>query len=42
MFSIGDKISHPMHGAGVITDIVERTIDNKNQSFILPLWFADQ
>ena len=35
MFSIGDKISHPMHGAGVITDIVERTIDNKNQSFYL-------
>ena len=27
MFSIGNKISHPMHGAGVVTDIVERTID---------------
>lgn len=35
MFSIGNKISHPMHGAGVVTDIVERTIDNKNQSFYL-------
>ena len=35
MFSIGDKISHPMHGAGVITDIVERMVDNKVQSFYL-------
>lgn len=35
MFSIGDKISHPMHGAGVITDIVERSIVNKMQPFYL-------
>lgn len=27
MFRIGDKIVHPLHGAGVIEDIVERTID---------------
>ena len=27
MFQIGDKIVHPLHGAGVIEDIVERTID---------------
>lgn len=27
MFSIGDQIVHPMHGAGVIADIVERKID---------------
>lgn len=27
MFQIGDKIVHPLHGAGVIEAIVERTID---------------
>ena len=27
MFLIGDRIVHPLHGAGVIEDIVERTID---------------
>lgn len=27
MFHIGDKIVHPLHGAGIIADIVERTID---------------
>ena len=27
MFEIGDRIVHPLHGAGVIEDIVERTID---------------
>ena len=27
MFHIGDQIVHPLHGAGVIEDIVERTID---------------
>ena len=27
MFQIGDKVVHPLHGAGVIEDIVERTID---------------
>ncbi len=26
MYSIGDKIVHPMHGAGVIEDIVEKCI----------------
>ena len=35
MFSIGDKISHPMHGAGVITDIVECPIGNDMQPFYL-------
>lgn len=25
MYSIGDKVAHPMHGAGVIDEIVERT-----------------
>ncbi len=27
MFLIGDRIVHPLHGAGTIEDIVERTID---------------
>ena len=27
MFQIGDKIVHPLHGAGVIEAVVERTID---------------
>ncbi|MCI7126299.1 MAG: CarD family transcriptional regulator [Agathobaculum sp.] len=27
MFQIGDQIVHPLHGAGVVQDIVERTID---------------
>ncbi|MCD7829635.1 MAG: CarD family transcriptional regulator [Clostridiales bacterium] len=27
MFQIGDQIVHPMHGAGVVDDIVERTVD---------------
>lgn len=27
MFRIGDKVVHPMHGAGIIEDVVERTID---------------
>lgn len=27
MFQIGDKLVHPLHGAGEIVDIVERTID---------------
>ena len=27
MFCVGDKIAHPMHGAGIIEDIVENKID---------------
>ncbi|MGI6181907.1 MAG: CarD family transcriptional regulator [Agathobaculum sp.] len=27
MFQIGDKIVHPLHGAGIIVDIVTRAID---------------
>lgn len=33
MFQIGDKIVHPMHGAGEITDIVERTIDDTSARY---------
>ncbi|MGI5978653.1 MAG: CarD family transcriptional regulator [Oscillospiraceae bacterium] len=27
MFSVGDRIAHPMHGAGVIDSIVKRKVD---------------
>ena len=33
MFQIGDKIVHPLHGAGVIEDIVERTIDGASAQY---------
>ena len=26
MFCIGDKVAHPMHGGGVITDIVREKV----------------
>lgn len=29
MFQIGDQIVHPMHGAGVVENIIERTIDGE-------------
>ncbi len=40
MFQIGDQIVHPMHGAGVVDDIVERTVDGavrKYYSLKLPV-----
>lgn len=33
MFQIGDKIVHPMHGAGVIDDIVDRKVNGVVRSF---------
>ncbi|MBR0311579.1 MAG: CarD family transcriptional regulator, partial [Oscillospiraceae bacterium] len=33
MYQIGDKIVHPMHGAGVIDSIVEERISGKQISF---------
>lgn len=33
MFQIGDKIVHPMHGAGVIDDIVERKVNGVTRSY---------
>lgn len=29
MFQIGDKVAHPMHGAGIISDIVEENISER-------------
>lgn len=33
MFSIGDRISHPMHGAGVIDGIEERKINGTSRQY---------
>jgi CarD family transcriptional regulator len=39
MYSIGDTVVHPLHGAGIIDDIEQRRIDGKLHSyyvFIIP------
>ena len=33
MFNIGDKVVHPLHGAGVIVSIDERAILDEKQSY---------
>ena len=33
MFQVGDKVVHPMHGAGVIDSIVEERIQGKTQAY---------
>lgn len=33
MFSVGDRIAHPMHGAGVIDSIVSRKIDGADKNY---------
>lgn len=33
MFQVGDKVVHPMHGAGVIDSIVEERIQCKTQTY---------
>jgi len=33
MFSIGDKVAHPMHGAGVIEQIVTETVAGLTQDY---------
>ena len=35
MYNVGDSSSHPMHGAGVIVDIVDRSVGNRPQPFYL-------
>ena len=35
MFNIGDNISHPMHGAGSIIDIIDRNVNNQIKTFYL-------
>ena len=33
MFQIGDKVVHPMHGAGIIDSIVDERINGKTQAY---------
>ncbi len=33
MFNVGDKVVHPMHGAGVIDSIVSERINGKTQEY---------
>ena len=33
MFRIGDKVAHPMHGAGVIDDIVSERVGPASQDY---------
>ena len=33
MYQVGDKIVHPMHGAGSVDEIVERTIDGQTETY---------
>ena len=35
MYKVGDKIVHPLHGAGVIVDIEDKTIMNERQSYYI-------
>lgn len=42
MFSAGDKILYPMHGAGIIDDVEERSIlGEKKRYYILKIPFGD-
>ncbi|MCL2084817.1 MAG: CarD family transcriptional regulator [Oscillospiraceae bacterium] len=33
MYSIGDKIVHPMHGAGIVENIIDQRIDGTNRRY---------
>ncbi|MDR1130899.1 MAG: CarD family transcriptional regulator [Oscillospiraceae bacterium] len=33
MFSVGDRIAHPMHGAGIIDSIVKRKVDGTEKDY---------
>jgi CarD family transcriptional regulator len=33
MYLVGDKVVHPMHGAGVIDDIVQERLDGKTKEY---------
>ena len=35
MYQIGDKVVHPMHGAGVIDSVVQRKVSGQVQEFYL-------
>lgn len=33
MFQVGDRIAHPMHGAGIVREIVQQRVDGQDCSF---------
>ena len=33
MYRVGDKIAHPMHGAGIVEDIIEHRVDGEMRSY---------
>lgn len=33
MYQVGEKVVHPMHGAGIVDEIVERTIDEETELY---------
>lgn len=33
MFQIGDKVAHPMHGAGVVEELTERSVDGEVRQY---------
>ena len=33
MYSVGDRIAHPMHGAGVINEIVNRKVNGESRDY---------
>lgn len=35
MFQVGDKVAHPMHGAGIIDSIVQKKIDGVVQDYYI-------
>ncbi len=35
MFQVGDKIAHPMHGAGIIDSIVQKKVDGAIQDYYI-------
>ena len=35
MFQIGDKVVHPMYGAGVVESIVRKTVDNVARDYYI-------
>ena len=35
MFSVGDEVVYPMHGAGVIQSIEERAVLNEKQTYYI-------
>lgn len=35
MFSIGDKVVHPMHGAGIIDSIVQKRVDGVTRDYYI-------